>query len=73
MFRRLPHTLPPDPVFEPDLEKLGFFINDDDQILTIKDPERKYQFQVNKNERINMLYRQALNSEFPIDLIWVIN
>ncbi len=64
MFRRLPHTLPPDPVFEPDLEKLGFFVNDGDQIRMIKNPDQKYQIQINKNERINYLYRQACNSEY---------
>lgn len=63
MFRRLPHSLPRDPVFEPDLEKLGFFINDDDQVRMIRNPEQKYQYQVNKNERVNLVYRQACNCE----------
>lgn len=63
MFRRLPHTLPPDPSFEPTLEKLGFFVNDDDQIRMIKNPEQKYRYEINKNDRINQLYKQANNSK----------
>ncbi|KAL2426083.1 hypothetical protein ABEF95_010706 [Exophiala dermatitidis] len=61
MFRRLPHTLPADPVFTPDLEKLGFFVNQDDQIRMIKNPEQKYQYQINRNDRVNQVYRQANN------------
>ncbi|KAI1617269.1 Arb2 domain-containing protein [Exophiala viscosa] len=62
MFRRLPHTLPPDPVFEPALDKLGFFVNEADQIRSIKNPEQKYQYAVNKNERVNEVYKQANNT-----------
>lgn len=63
MFRRLSHTLPPDPTFEPDLEKLGFFINDDDQIRQIKNPSQKYSYNINKNDRINQAYKNANNCE----------
>jgi hypothetical protein len=65
MFRRLPHTLPPDPVFPADLEKLGFFINEHDQIRMIKKPTQKYKYQINKNDRINELYKQANNGWLP--------
>ncbi len=64
MFRRRPNTLPPDPVFEPKLDKLGFFVNEHDQIRMIKNPEAKYTFGMNKNERANHVYRQACNSTF---------
>jgi hypothetical protein len=57
MFRRLEHTLPADPVYEPDLEKLGFFINDADQVRSLKDPKQRYQYAVNRNDRWNEVYR----------------
>ncbi|KIX06176.1 uncharacterized protein Z518_04150 [Rhinocladiella mackenziei CBS 650.93] len=62
MFRRLPHTLPPDPSFPPDLETLGFFINEDDQIRMIKNPTQKYQYQINRNDRVNQVYKEANNA-----------
>jgi hypothetical protein len=61
MFRRKPHTLPADPVFEPNLEKLGFFIDEEDRIRSIKNPERKYQYQINRNERWNQVHKGALD------------
>ena len=57
MFRRLPHTLPADPVFEPDLEKLGFFVNDEDKVRLIRNPKQRYQYEVNKNERWNIVHK----------------
>ncbi|KAK5457089.1 hypothetical protein LTS15_004870 [Exophiala xenobiotica] len=62
MFRRRPNTLPSDPVFEPKLDKLGFFVNEHDQIRMIRNPEAKYTFKVNSNERVNYVYRQACNT-----------
>ncbi|EXJ92498.1 hypothetical protein A1O3_01050 [Capronia epimyces CBS 606.96] len=62
MFRRLPHTLPADPVFPPDLEKLGFFVNENDQVRMIKNPAQKYQYQINRNDRVNQVYKQANNN-----------
>jgi hypothetical protein len=67
MFRRLPHTLPADPSFPADLEKLGFFVNDDDQIRQIKNPAQKFQYNMNLNERVNQVYKHANNCEF---LLW---
>lgn len=64
MFRRLPHTLPADPAFPADLESLGFFVNEKDQIRMIKNPTQKYQYQINKNDRVNQVYRQANNGQF---------
>ncbi|EXJ64388.1 hypothetical protein A1O7_00724 [Cladophialophora yegresii CBS 114405] len=60
MFRRKADTLPADPVFEPDLDKLGFFINDQDQVRSIKNLERKYQYQINRNERWNQVHKAAV-------------
>lgn len=63
MFRRLPHNLPPDPQFPPDLGKLGFFVNDKDQIRSLKNPDSKYKHKINANERVNQAYKYANNSE----------
>ena len=65
MFHRLSHTLPPDPQFPPDLEKLGFFVNDKDQIRSIKNPNSKYKHKINVNERVNQVYKNANNCESP--------
>ncbi|KAL1998532.1 hypothetical protein VTN02DRAFT_6012 [Thermoascus thermophilus] len=59
VFRR--KDLPPDPVFPADLEKLGYFINDNDQIRKISDPEAGFQFKINRNDRWNELNREAMN------------
>jgi hypothetical protein len=63
MFRRLPHTLPKDPVIPANIEALGYFINDSDQIRQIRNPEQKYQFVVNRNDRVNDVFKEAMNSE----------
>lgn len=63
MFRRLPHSLPADPVFNADLEHLGFFVNENDQIRMIKNPTQKYQYQINRNDRVNQVYKAANNGE----------
>lgn len=62
MFRRLPHTLPQDPVFAATLGELGYQVNDQDQIRQIKNPEQKYQFRVNANDRVNDVYKDSMNS-----------
>ncbi|KKK18310.1 hypothetical protein ARAM_001616 [Aspergillus rambellii] len=59
VFRR--EDLPPDPVFPADLEKLGYFINEKDQIKKISDPEQDFQFKINKNPRWNDVQREAMN------------
>lgn len=64
MFRRLPHTLPKDPNFPADLEKLGYFINEEDQIRQIRNPGQKYQFSISRNDRVNEICKEAMNSLF---------
>lgn len=61
MFRRRFQSLPPDPIFEPDLQKLGFFINGEDQIRRIQHPEMKFQYKVNQNDRWNEVHKEANN------------
>jgi len=63
MFRRLPNHLPKDPTFPTDLEGLGYFINDNDQIRQAANPDQKYQFKINRNDRVNDVYKEAMNSE----------
>ncbi|RMZ81297.1 hypothetical protein DV737_g2573, partial [Chaetothyriales sp. CBS 132003] len=52
----------PNPIFPADLEELGYFINENDQIRQIGKPGQKYQYQVNKNDRVNEVYKQAMNT-----------
>ncbi|KAK5938702.1 hypothetical protein PMZ80_008894 [Knufia obscura] len=62
MFRRLPNQLPKDAIFPTDLKGLGYFINDNDQIRQIANPEHKYQYKVNRNDRVNEVYKEAMNT-----------
>ncbi|KKA18197.1 hypothetical protein T310_7865, partial [Rasamsonia emersonii CBS 393.64] len=55
-------NLPKDPVFPADLEKLGYFINDKDQIRKIANPEEEFQFKISTNDRWNELQREAMNT-----------
>ncbi|KAH8180156.1 hypothetical protein LIA77_01675 [Sarocladium implicatum] len=57
MFRRRWGALPKDPVFPPTLEGLGYFVNDDDEVRSIEDPESYYRYRVNHNERVNLRLR----------------
>ncbi|KAI1947238.1 hypothetical protein LOZ12_000791 [Ophidiomyces ophidiicola] len=55
-------SLPKDPVFPADLKELGYFINEDDQIRMIVDPEQKFLFRINTNDRYNEVQREAMNT-----------
>jgi len=72
MFRRLPNQLPKDITFPTDLEALGYFVNDNDQIRQIAHPDQKYQYKINRNDRVNDVYKEAMNSEAHLDirLVW---
>ncbi|KAL2827847.1 Arb2 domain-containing protein [Aspergillus pseudoustus] len=61
MFVYRKQDLPQDPVFPAELDKLGYFINDKDQIRKISDPEQEFQFKINKNPRWNEVQREAMN------------
>ena len=63
MFRRLSSSLPQDPQIPKDLQALGYFLNDQDQIRQIKHPDQKYQYQVNRNERVNEMHKEAMNGK----------
>ncbi|KAL4785920.1 Arb2 domain-containing protein [Aspergillus varians] len=59
VYRR--EDLPADPVFPANLDKLGYFINDKDQIRKISNPTQEFQFKINKNDRWNEVQRAAMN------------
>lgn len=62
MFRRLSHSLPPDPTFPDDMEQLGYFINDNDQIRMTANPKSDFQYIISKNDRVNDVHKEAMNS-----------
>jgi hypothetical protein len=66
MFRRLSHSLPKDVVFAADMESLGYFINDDDLIRQIRNPNTGYQFTVSKSDRVNEVYKDTMNGSFSL-------
>ncbi|KAL9603599.1 MAG: hypothetical protein Q9219_001102 [cf. Caloplaca sp. 3 TL-2023] len=44
------------------LKELGYFINDKDQVRSIKDPEQEFNYFISKNDRINVMQREAFNT-----------
>lgn len=38
-----------------------YFINDNDQIRQIANPEAEYQYKINRNDRFNVKQREAMN------------
>ncbi|PTB64720.1 hypothetical protein BBK36DRAFT_1177226 [Trichoderma citrinoviride] len=61
MFRRLWSGLPEDVTFPSDLKGLGYFINDEDEIRSIEDPDNYFKFFINRNPRICARQRFAFN------------
>ncbi|KAJ6020631.1 hypothetical protein N7540_006135 [Penicillium herquei] len=53
--------LPPDPTFPVDLKSLGYFLNAQDQIRQIDNPEEGFKYKVNRNDRFNIKHREAIN------------
>lgn len=68
MFRRLSNSLPKDPKVPADLTALGYFVNENDQIRQIEHPDQKYQYQINRNERVNEVHKEAMNGKLPSPL-----
>ncbi|OAX79590.1 hypothetical protein ACJ72_06094 [Emergomyces africanus] len=62
MFVFRTEALPKDPVFPADLKQLGYFINDQDQIKMISNPEEDFLFKINANDRYNELQKEAMNT-----------
>ncbi|KAF9879598.1 hypothetical protein CkaCkLH20_03141 [Colletotrichum karsti] len=61
MFRRRWSGLPKDPKFPSDLKKLGYFINDDDEIRNIDEPDVYFKYFLTKNSRVNDRQRFHFN------------
>ncbi|KAL7962335.1 hypothetical protein V8C34DRAFT_311192 [Trichoderma compactum] len=61
MFRRLWSGLPKDASFPSDLKGLGYFVNDQDEIRSIEDPDSYFKFFIDKNPRICARQRFAFN------------
>ncbi|KLJ11471.1 hypothetical protein EMPG_13330 [Blastomyces silverae] len=62
MFVFRAEALPKDPVFPADLKQLGYFINDQDQIKKISNPEEDFVFRINTNDRYNEMQKEAMNT-----------
>ncbi|KAI1843701.1 hypothetical protein JX266_010147 [Neoarthrinium moseri] len=61
MFYRTWDGLPVDPSFPSDLEKLGYFVNESDEIRSLEDEKYYFKFFINKNQRYNDRQRFAMN------------
>ncbi|KAL7812593.1 Arb2 domain-containing protein [Trichoderma aethiopicum] len=61
MFRRLWSGLPEDVTFPSDLKGLGYFVNEDDEIRSIEEPDNYFKFFINRNPRICARQRFAFN------------
>ncbi|KAI9879031.1 MAG: hypothetical protein M1830_009830 [Pleopsidium flavum] len=61
MFRRLSSSLPKDPEFPPYLEALGYYVTQNDQIRSIANPDKEFNFFISKNDRVNEMQREAMN------------
>ena len=70
MFRRLDSGLPKDPVFPSTLEGLGYFINEQDEIRSIENPKAYFKFFLSKNDRHNIVQREAMNGISSLPYIY---
>ncbi|KAH0491752.1 hypothetical protein TgHK011_003162 [Trichoderma gracile] len=61
MFRRLWSGLPEDVTFPSNLKGLGYFVNEDDEIRSIENPDNYFNFFINRNPRICARQRFAFN------------
>lgn len=61
MFRRKWSGLPEDHVFPEDLEGLGYFINEQDEVRNIKCHDEYYKYFLSKSVRVNDCQRFAMN------------
>jgi hypothetical protein len=71
MFRRLPGSLPKDASFPADLGKLGYYLNEKDQVRKIVKPDEHFQYYLTNNERYNDVQREALHGMRPPDTSYV--
>ncbi|KAI0379085.1 Arb2 domain-containing protein [Hypomontagnella monticulosa] len=69
MFRRKWSGLPADPEFPTSLKELGYFVNDDDEIRSIENPDTYFHFFLSRNQRWNDRQRYCMNQSLQ-DIIW---
>ncbi|KAI1408523.1 Arb2 domain-containing protein [Hypoxylon sp. FL1857] len=69
MFRRKWSGLPADPQFPSDLKELGYFVNEDDEIRAIDNPDNYFKFFLSRNPRWNDRQRFAMNQATQ-NIIW---
>ncbi|KAK4447495.1 Arb2 domain-containing protein [Podospora aff. communis PSN243] len=66
MFRRRWSGLPADPIYPSNLLELGYFINNDDEVRSIEDPDCYFKYYTTKNERWNdrqsFAFNEAINN-----------
>ncbi|KAK0632239.1 Arb2 domain-containing protein [Immersiella caudata] len=66
MFRRRWSGLPADPIYPSNLLELGYFVNNDDEIRSIEDPDCYFKYHATKNERWNerqsFAFNEAMNN-----------
>ncbi|KAK2734263.1 hypothetical protein FQN57_001724 [Myotisia sp. PD_48] len=55
-------ALPKDPVFPANLKQLGYFVNENDQIRMIADPNERFLYKINANDRYNEMQKEAMNT-----------
>ncbi|KAI1494538.1 Arb2 domain-containing protein [Biscogniauxia mediterranea] len=63
MFKRKWSALPADPHFPSDLKELGYFVNEDDEVRSIENPDYYFKFFINRNQRWNERQRFAMNAD----------
>ncbi|KAJ2905682.1 hypothetical protein MKZ38_004757 [Zalerion maritima] len=64
MFRRRWSSLPADPIYGDTLEELGYFVNEDDEIRAMENPDTYFKFFISKNTRWNDRQRFHLNCTY---------
>ncbi|KAL9075244.1 MAG: hypothetical protein Q9157_004074 [Trypethelium eluteriae] len=60
MFARSSTNFLPDAPFKPDLKELGYFITDDGDLRSIRDPSKGFHYAINKVSRWNDVNREAM-------------
>ncbi|KAL7948493.1 Arb2 domain-containing protein [Trichoderma barbatum] len=68
MFRRLWSGLPKDASFQPDFQELGYYINDQDEIRSLENPDNYFKFFIDRNPRICARQRFAFNRAMEITI-----
>lgn len=62
MFRLRPSGLPEEPTYPADLDKLGYFISQKDEICSKQSEREHYRFYNNRNHRHNIVRREAFHT-----------